>query len=182
MIGFLVFVFSTSIAAAIDMFALGLALLLAITTHVMSSAPPRGQGLLCTSAIDCSLNGECDAHTGNCVCDAAWTGATCSQLNFVPLEPEHAVSGVYRPAGSRTSWGGSILRDSDGDGLYHLYVPAGAVTDRCCSFHQSVRAFVAFNQFSVNRSVHGRLHKVATTLTLSLLLCGRRNRENPCVG
>lgn len=34
----------------------------------------------CTSALDCSLNGECD--TGVCVCDRPWGGPACGALQY----------------------------------------------------------------------------------------------------
>lgn len=74
----------------------------------------------------CSLNGDC--VSGACVCDAAWTGPTCAQVNLVPLTPEAARAGAYRPdaappyAGLATSWGGVPLRDTEPPYAYHLYV------------------------------------------------------------
>ena len=89
-----------------------------ITALLLTTASSCGERDLC------SLNGDCIG--GACVCDAAWTGPTCAQVNLVPLTPEMAARGAYRPqahspyTGSATSWGGRPLRDAHG--AYHLYV------------------------------------------------------------
>ena len=55
---------------------------------------------VCSSELDCGLNGDCIG--GACACDAAWRGATCTELNLVPLAPDAVESGAYRH-GSSTS-------------------------------------------------------------------------------
>lgn len=58
---------------------------------------------------------------GQCNCDAAWTGESCSQLNL--LAPEHVMAAYPPPdlIGNTTSWGGSVIHDSD-TGIYHMFV------------------------------------------------------------
>lgn len=73
--------------------------------------------LACLSDWECSLNGDCT--DGVCVCDPAFRGSTCAQLNFKPMTSEAAERGAYRH-GSATSWGGIPIRDAQG--IYHLYV------------------------------------------------------------
>lgn len=51
----------------------------------------------CTNAMDCQLNGLCT--NGHCVCDAAWSGSNCGQLNVFPGTM------AYNPP-NRTAWGG----------------------------------------------------------------------------
>ena len=47
-------------------------------------------------------------------------GPACTQLNLVPVSPEHATSGSYRDS-NRTSWGANVFYSS-ADGLYHMIV------------------------------------------------------------
>jgi len=68
----------------------------------------------------CSLNGDCNS-VGDCVCDPAWKGKTCSQLNLLPLDETKVVNGVYKPKKHRTSWGANVLQSSE-DHLYHMFV------------------------------------------------------------
>ena len=39
----------------------------------------------CSTALDCSLNGDCSK--GVCVCDAPWAGASCGLLRRGPAKP-----------------------------------------------------------------------------------------------
>eukprot|EP01084_Bolivina_argentea_P259112 437098_1 len=38
----------------------------------------------CKSDLDCSLNGVCSTQTGNCTCDAGWSGYKCDNLTLLP--------------------------------------------------------------------------------------------------
>lgn len=92
-----------------------------ITSGTVSPPPFR-----CTSDLDCNLNGECDAGTGACACDAAWRAEDCGELNLVPVAD---LRGAYETAGVNlsdcssscgpSSWGGLPLRGEDGK--YHLF-------------------------------------------------------------
>jgi len=71
--------------------------------------------LVCFSAAlpvpPCNLNGVLNA--GECLCDAAWTGASCDTLAVLPV-PRHA--GYRQPHTS--SWGGNAVYDNTTE-LYH---------------------------------------------------------------
>ena len=85
------------------------ALAVLLITVVVNSAAT------CTSAADCSLNGDC--VSGNCVCDIGWSGSpTCDQLLLLPSAPD---SGYRNTSGA--SWGGRPVFDP-ADGLWHLFV------------------------------------------------------------
>jgi hypothetical protein len=45
-------------------------------------APPPGE---CTSDLDCSLNGACEA--GKCRCALPWSGSRCGELQFAAKSP-----------------------------------------------------------------------------------------------
>lgn len=78
--------------------------------------PPPANGT-CTTAMDCSLSGECVA--GLCQCYPPWTGAKdCSALEFLPSP---LVRGFPPPSHNETTWGGSIAYDA-GTAMYHMYV------------------------------------------------------------
>ena len=93
-----------------------------ITSGVISAPPFR-----CSKDLDCNLNGECDAATGACACDAAWRAADCGELNLLPVAD---IKGAYETAGvdladcatscGPSSWGGLPFRGEDGQ--YHLFV------------------------------------------------------------
>merc|ERR1711990_631088 len=72
-------------------------------------------GSSCTTDEDCHLNGLC--KSGVCACVPEWTGATCGELNLHPARP--APEAGYNENGT-SSWGGSIIADSDG--LYHMFL------------------------------------------------------------
>jgi hypothetical protein len=99
----------------------------AITLLLLAAAAARGASArriaaepcaaACASDLDCSLNGVCDVASGACACDAAWTGACCTRLALLPVEPDAA---GYRHAATST-WGGNILADPAGGG-YHMWI------------------------------------------------------------
>ena len=74
-----------------------------------------------SSSPKCSLNGAWDSGASRCSCRPAWKGPACGELDLLPLSPERAEQGAYRPDGKRTSWGANVLR-SEEDGLYHMFV------------------------------------------------------------
>ena len=59
----------------------------------------------CSSALDCSLNGEC--VSGACVCDEPWTGDACGALAF-KTTPAVAKS-LYNISDPRNTWNGPIV-------------------------------------------------------------------------
>lgn len=67
----------------------------------------------CSSALDCSLNGECS--DGTCVCDAQWAGSpNCDVLNFDLTSRQNGYNNE-----TFSSWGGNAIFE---DGKYHLFV------------------------------------------------------------
>jgi len=86
-----------------------------ITSAVALVLPAACAGM-CTSSVDCGLNGECDVETGLCDCDAGWKSDNCTKLDFQP-----AGWGPERQAfmTNRSSWGGNAVLGPDG--LYHLF-------------------------------------------------------------
>lgn len=71
---------------------------------------------ICTSDLDCSLNGICkDSTDGNtiCLCDPAWRGTRCQYLNFAPASRNNG----FRIENTVT-WGASILPDDRKDGVW----------------------------------------------------------------
>eukprot|EP01079_Euglenida_sp_SAG-EU17-18_P003709 gene3709-690_t len=73
----------------------------------------------CTTAMECSLHGECVA--GACKCDPGWAGRDCGVLKLAPTATNDVGSGaIYPPPGSNmSSWGGGVIRWG---GKYHLFV------------------------------------------------------------
>lgn len=70
----------------------------------------------CTTAADCSLNGDCVNNV--CVCDSHWSGSpACDVLALLPTDK---ATGYHNASAS--TWGGVPLQDTQGDGLWHLYV------------------------------------------------------------
>jgi hypothetical protein len=59
----------------------------ALADHVSAVMPvgptPPPTPFMCTSDLDCSLNGVCSG--GSCDCDKPWSGATCETMNFKPV-------------------------------------------------------------------------------------------------
>ena len=60
-------------------------LLLGLLFTRMAGATPIGG---CLSNLDCSLNGECDAASGQCKCDAGWKGIGCASLDLALQTPD----------------------------------------------------------------------------------------------
>lgn len=77
----------------------------------------------CATDMDCNLNGLCNATSGQCVCDAAWGGRTCEQLQLLPAMPgqgtcDPSLNGTA--TGYTTTWGGNPLQDP-ATGTWHLF-------------------------------------------------------------
>ena len=69
---------------------------------------------VCQGAADCSLGGICVG--GVCVCDAAFTGPTCSRLNLLPAP----TTALWNAGNATASWGGNVVFD-ESDGKWHLF-------------------------------------------------------------
>ena len=79
----------------------------------------------CTSAFDCSYNGDCVDHT--CKCAPQWNGVNCDALNLLPTNKS---SGYQYTLDSQrvSSWGGSVVYDN-ATGIYHMY--AAEISEFC---------------------------------------------------
>ncbi len=64
----------------------------------------------CTGDADCSYNGQCDASSGACACEAAWWGAHCERLNV------QAGRHTLGYAGRNVTGGGGLSRLSSWGG------------------------------------------------------------------
>ena len=74
----------------------------------------------CQSDLDCSLNGKCNTATGNCTCNAGWTGYKCGNLNLSPATKGTGYN--YTDNGAHTtSWGGSIQYNKEKN-VYDMFV------------------------------------------------------------
>ena len=76
----------------------------------------------CTDDFDCSLAGSC--VNGKCQCQAWTKGDDCAALNLAPVSSADAVHAIVEPTsppGNWTRWGGSVVHDVDGDGMYHMF-------------------------------------------------------------
>eukprot|EP00936_MAST-01D_sp_MAST-1D-sp1_P002676 g2676.t1 len=82
---------------------------------VIVAACASASSAACSSALDCSLNGEC--VSGGCVCDKPWTGDTCGALAY-KTTPAVAKS-LYNISDPRNTWNGPIVGPVDG--TYHIY-------------------------------------------------------------
>lgn len=82
----------------------------------------------CTTDLDCSLNGACDAASGACACDAPWSGAACETMELRPVSfPQgYGMRAHALQNGANTSWGGNVLFDGT---QYHLFV--NAIANEC---------------------------------------------------
>ena len=76
----------------------------------------------CTVSPDaCSYNGECDAGSGQCRCDAAWGGPRCSELQLLPVDAARPGLRLVDPQGRNVStWGAPMLRDP-ASGTWHAW-------------------------------------------------------------
>jgi hypothetical protein len=66
----------------------------------------------CSSSVDCSLNGDCEA--GMCICDSPWSkNENCDVLSVEPME----IDSGYHNA-TEASWGANVVY---ADGKYHMF-------------------------------------------------------------
>jgi hypothetical protein len=160
------------------------------------SASTAGRWGGCDSDLDCSLNGDCNSD-GKCICDSAWTGPACAQLNLgkAPTTPA-----LYRD--NTSTWGLSIIQDEDGN--YHGFAAAfyghcGLDSWQSNSLLWHVRSTSATGPF-VNETVVAAandetpyfrhnptivLHKPTNTFVLSHIGCGNgtiQTRFSNCSG
>ncbi len=106
--------------------------------------PPLAPVGHCKTDIDCSLNGKCDAQSGECACDAPWKHGpsgreACNVLDVLPHPDDYIPAygsdatkrttfGCQNTSHTITSWGGNIIMDdSVTPPLYHLWVSAMGV-------------------------------------------------------
>lgn len=90
-----------------------------------SQNEPRKYQTPCSDADDCSQNGVCN-DDGFCDCYPQWMGKYCGQLNLVPTNRSAGLQS--QDVGGRvSSWGGSVLKGSDGK--YHMF--AAEMTYNC---------------------------------------------------
>jgi hypothetical protein len=75
-----------------------------------------------SSPDDCSFNGECDAPSGLCRCDAAWGGPRCSELQLLPVDAQRPGLRLTDAASGRnvSTWGAPMLLDS-ASGTWHAW-------------------------------------------------------------
>ena len=66
----------------------------------------------CSSAVDCSHNGICDAGTKLCQCAAAWKGDRCQTLALLPAA-RNAGLRLIDSGANTSSWGGQVLYDPE---------------------------------------------------------------------
>ena len=78
----------------------------------------------CTSELDCELNGACIA--GACVCDMAWAGPTCGDLE---LEPAPTIAYGYGTTPNTSSWGAGPPAFDTETGTFHLF--ASEIAGNC---------------------------------------------------
>jgi hypothetical protein len=78
----------------------------------------------CSTDDDCEQLGRCNAGTGECACEAGFSGETCGKVDVAPLAAPRF--GKLWPAPGDTqanssAWGASVVFD-ESDGLYHSFV------------------------------------------------------------
>jgi hypothetical protein len=90
--------------------------------HTPSPPPPAPAPYVgpCTSALNCSLNGDCDRF-GKCLCVAPWSGPRCGQLKFAEPSPKEGRDLYNISDMQHNTWNGPIIQS--GDSTYHMYLP-----------------------------------------------------------
>ena len=79
----------------------------------------------CTSALNCSLFGDC--RGGACVCDAGWGGPACATMQLLPVSfPQGYGMARSLQADVNTSWGGNVIASG---GKYHMFV--NSIANQC---------------------------------------------------
>ena len=91
--------------------------LFALSLAVVSCLPILPRASACVVGEDCSLNGVCTV--GVCVCDPGWVGTDCGELD---LRPASRGTGYNRTLEGTSSWGGTVVRDTENATLWHLFV------------------------------------------------------------
>jgi hypothetical protein len=92
------------------------ALLLALcVVPALALASPAAS---CSSDLDCSLNGVCQAQS--CVCDPPWAGPACATLLYAATTPASGKN-LYNTSDPNNTWNGPIVTAPDG--TFHIYVP-----------------------------------------------------------
>eukprot|EP01052_Picozoa_sp_SAG31_P049721 SAG31_NODE_11021_length_1073_cov_1.530801_1_plen_311_part_10 len=72
----------------------------------------------CRNHLDCSLNGKCDAKTGQCTCNQAWHGMRCEALKLAPVDRDAIGFSPTLGGLNMTSWGGSVHQVN---GRWHMW-------------------------------------------------------------
>jgi hypothetical protein len=75
----------------------------------------------CGSSLDCSLNGDCDAKSGQCKCDAGWKGPGCARLDLASQTADTMLNET-----NMSTWGAPTVY---AEGAYHAYV--SEMVDAC---------------------------------------------------
>lgn len=98
---------------------------LSLTVVALAAHVQLGHAI-CTSDLDCSLNGVC--VSGSCVCDKPWKGDVCGVLGYKvnpvsakDLYPYNNSGPPVQPTTSLNTWNGPIIGPVDGK--YHLFNP-----------------------------------------------------------
>ena len=72
----------------------------------------------CRDNLDCSLNGRCEAKTGQCTCNQGWSGQRCQTLRLAPVDRDAIGFSPTLDGLNMTSWGGSVHQV---DGRWHMW-------------------------------------------------------------
>jgi len=91
--------------------------LLSAAAAALAAAAASAAAAPCQSDEDCNLNGACSA--GACACFAPWGGATCGELQFLPIAAPAIFNGYPGASPNASAWGGNAILYS---GQYHLFV------------------------------------------------------------
>ena len=113
----------------------------------------------CTSDLECSLNGICQAN--HCICDSPWSGSSCSILNQQTVRYPQG----YGQFPILTSWGGSILTDS-ATGKHHLFV--STLTNSCPLFYWQTNSRI---DHTVANNIPGHISLCSLVLVELYMMC-----------
>ena len=105
----------------------------------------------CASAVDCRLNGACDA--GKCRCDRGWGGQYCQLLQLGPG------STAYGTLGTTSAWGGGPPYWSAETASYHLFA-----TELAAHCGMAVWGRMSQAVHAVSKTLLGPYTRVATAL------------------
>jgi len=92
---------------------------------ILAALSASGAAGSCTSALNCSLFGEC--RSGACVCDAGWGGSECATMQLLPVTFPQGY-GMVRTlqADANTSWGGNVIASGS---EFHMFV--NSIANQC---------------------------------------------------